>query len=176
MIAAGRRVKVMPQMKAEQGITAARTIFGKCFLTQRSAPMASRPLGTTAMRLRKPSLTQPAGTSPSVRRHGTTRLGMQGEYEVQKAEIIGRNGTSFTVHGLRDQSVHNIKSLEGADILWVEDPAGGHIALSKLLRHDWASHGADAFRTAAVMIREPEKKKEQQPRRPAPCRPLPSLD
>jgi phage terminase large subunit len=31
MIAAGRRVKVMPQMKVEQGITAARTIFGKCF-------------------------------------------------------------------------------------------------------------------------------------------------
>jgi hypothetical protein len=32
--------------------------------------------------------------------------------------------------------------------------------------HDWASHPADAFRTAAVMIREPEKKKEQQQRRP----------
>jgi phage terminase large subunit len=29
--------------------------------------------------------------------------------------------TSFTFHGLRDQSVHNIKSLEGADILWVEE-------------------------------------------------------
>jgi phage terminase large subunit len=50
-----------------------------------------------------------------------TRLGLQGPYTVQKAEIIGRNGTSFTFHGLRDQSVHNIKSLEGADILWVED-------------------------------------------------------
>ena len=49
------------------------------------------------------------------------RLGLQGHYEVQKAEIIGRNGTSFTFHGLRDQSVHNIKSLEGADILWVEE-------------------------------------------------------
>ena len=31
MIAAGRRVKVMPQLKVEQGIQAARTIFGKCF-------------------------------------------------------------------------------------------------------------------------------------------------
>ena len=49
------------------------------------------------------------------------RLGLQGHYEVQKSEIIGRNGTSFTFHGLRDQSVHNIKSLEGADILWVEE-------------------------------------------------------
>jgi phage terminase large subunit len=50
-----------------------------------------------------------------------SRLGYQRHYEVQKAEIIGRNGTSFTFHGLRDQSVHNIKSLEGADILWVEE-------------------------------------------------------
>jgi len=32
--------------------------------------------------------------------------------------------------------------------------------------HDQYSHAADAFRTA-VMIREPEKKKEQQQRRPA---------
>ena len=31
MIAAGPRVKVMPQLKVEQGIQAARTIFGKCF-------------------------------------------------------------------------------------------------------------------------------------------------
>jgi len=51
-----------------------------------------------------------------------TRLGMKGEYEVQKAEIRHRHrNTSFTFHGLRDQSVHNIKSLEGADILWVEE-------------------------------------------------------
>ena len=50
------------------------------------------------------------------------RLGLQTHYEVQKAEIIGRRtGTSFTFHGLRDQSVHNIKSLERADILWVEE-------------------------------------------------------
>ena len=46
------------------------------------------------------------------------RLGLQEYYEVQKAEIIGRRTqTSFTFHGLRDQSVHNIKSREGADIL-----------------------------------------------------------
>jgi hypothetical protein len=32
--------------------------------------------------------------------------------------------------------------------------------------HDQYSHAADAFRTAAVMIREPEKKKEQERRRP----------
>jgi phage terminase large subunit len=31
LIAAGRRVKVMPQLKREIGIQAARTIFGKCY-------------------------------------------------------------------------------------------------------------------------------------------------
>jgi phage terminase large subunit len=36
--------------------------------------------------------------------------------------IIGRRTqTSFTFHGLSDQSVHNIKSLEGANVLWVEE-------------------------------------------------------
>lgn len=29
----------------------------------------------------------------------------------------------------------------------------------------WARHAADAFRTAAVMVREPEKKKEQEKRK-----------
>ena len=46
------------------------------------------------------------------------------------------------------------------------DPSGEHVSLSKVPLHDWASHAADAFRTAAVMIREPEKKKEQEKRRP----------
>ena len=103
MIAAGRRVKVMPQMKVEQGITAARTIFGKCFFDSEKCAD-----GIQALRHYR--------------------------YEVEEAK---------------------------------SDPAGGHIALSKVPRHDWASHGADAFRTAAVMIREPEKKKEQEKRRPA---------
>lgn len=48
-------------------------------------------------------------------------LGMDAFYEILKAEVRGRNGTQFTFHGLRDQSVHNIKSLEGADVLWVEE-------------------------------------------------------
>ena len=101
MIAAGRRVRVMPQIKVEQGITAARTIFGKCFFDSEKCAD-----GIQALRHYR--------------------------YEVEEAK---------------------------------SDPAGGHIALSKTPLHDWASHAADAFRTAAVMIREPEKKKEQ-PRRP----------
>jgi hypothetical protein len=46
------------------------------------------------------------------------------------------------------------------------DPSGKHVSLSKVPLHDWAPHAADAFRTAAVMIREPELKKEQEKRRP----------
>ena len=42
----------------------------------------------------------------------------------------------------------------------------GKPGLRKEPLHDWASHPADASRTAAVMIREPEKKKEQEKRRP----------
>jgi hypothetical protein len=37
-------------------------------------------------------------------------------------------------------------------------------SLCKEPLHDWASHAADAFRTAAVMIREPELKKDQEKR------------
>jgi hypothetical protein len=33
-------------------------------------------------------------------------------------------------------------------------------------RPRWASHAADAFRTAVVMIREPERKKEHEKRKP----------
>jgi hypothetical protein len=46
------------------------------------------------------------------------------------------------------------------------DPSGKP-GLRKEPVHAWASHAADAFRTAAVMIREPERKKEQEKRRPA---------
>jgi len=38
-------------------------------------------------------------------------------------------------------------------------------SLRKVPLHDWASHPADAYRTAAVAIREPEQKKEQEKRR-----------
>lgn len=48
-------------------------------------------------------------------------MGMAGFYRIGKKLILGRNGTEFTFHGLRDKSVHNIKSLESADVLWVEE-------------------------------------------------------
>jgi phage terminase large subunit len=102
MVAAGLWVRVMPQIKVEQGIQAARTIFGKCYFDSEKCSDGIQAL-----------------------RHYRC--------EVEEAK---------------------------------SDPAGGHIALSKVPRHDWASQGPDAFRTAAVMIRESEKKKEQEKRRP----------
>jgi len=50
MIVAGRRGRVMPQLKVEQGIQAARTIFGKCYFDAGSAGTASSHCGTTGMR------------------------------------------------------------------------------------------------------------------------------
>jgi phage terminase large subunit len=96
MIAAGRRVKVIPQLKVEQGIQAARTIFGKCFFDSEKCFD-----GIQALR----------------------------HYRYEFDEKL---------KGLRKEPVH-----------------------------DQYSHAADAFRTAAVMIREPERKKEQEKRRPA---------
>ena len=95
MIAAGRRVKVMPQLKVEQGIQAARTIFGKCFFDAEKCFDGIQSL-----------------------RH----------YRYEFDEKL---------KGLRKEPVH-----------------------------DQYSHAADAFRTSAEMIREPEKKKEPEKRRP----------
>jgi phage terminase large subunit len=49
------------------------------------------------------------------------RLGLRGHYEILNDQIRGRNGTTFTFHGLSTLTVDNIKSLEGADIAWVEE-------------------------------------------------------
>lgn len=47
-------------------------------------------------------------------------LGLAGFYTTQKAGIYGANGTEFIFAGLRN-NVHNIKSLESVDIVWVEE-------------------------------------------------------
>jgi phage terminase large subunit len=47
-------------------------------------------------------------------------LGLQAHYEVQKATILGINGSEFAFVGLR-HSVGNLKSFEGFDIAWVEE-------------------------------------------------------
>jgi len=48
-------------------------------------------------------------------------MGMGDFFHPQKKIIRGLNGSTFTYHGLRDRSVHNIKSLESVDILWMEE-------------------------------------------------------
>lgn len=47
-------------------------------------------------------------------------LGLRDFYEVQNTVIRGRNGTEFTFAGLR-HNISNIKSVEGADVCWVEE-------------------------------------------------------
>jgi phage terminase large subunit len=47
--------------------------------------------------------------------------GMGDFFRAQKKTIRGKNGSTFSYHGLRDRSVHNIKSLEAVDILWIEE-------------------------------------------------------
>lgn len=48
-------------------------------------------------------------------------MGMGDFFHPQKKNIRGLNGSTFSYHGLRDRSVHNIKSLESVDILWIEE-------------------------------------------------------
>lgn len=66
-------------------------------------------------------------------------LGLKDFYEVLKDEIRGRNGTEFIFGGLR-HNIDNIKSLEGADIAWIEEAsnvsAGSWDKLVPTLRKD----------------------------------------
>lgn len=46
--------------------------------------------------------------------------GLHDFYEVQESKIIGKNGTEFLFAGLR-HNVSGIKSMEGVDIVWIEE-------------------------------------------------------
>lgn len=48
-------------------------------------------------------------------------LGLGSFYEILQAEIRGKNGTEILFSGLSTQTSESIKSLEGADICWVEE-------------------------------------------------------
>lgn len=48
-------------------------------------------------------------------------LGLNWFFEVQRSTIIGRNGSEFIFKGLNNMTIDSIKSLEGADICWVEE-------------------------------------------------------
>lgn len=47
-------------------------------------------------------------------------MGLSAHYQVQKTVILGNNGTEIYFAGLR-HNVDNIKSMEGVDIVWVEE-------------------------------------------------------
>lgn len=49
------------------------------------------------------------------------QLGLEDQYTVRQADIVGRNGTSFTFSGLSDQTASAIQSFEGFDGVWVEE-------------------------------------------------------
>ena len=48
-------------------------------------------------------------------------MGLSYFYTVQRTTILGRNGTEFIFKGLNGMTIDSIKSLEGADICWVEE-------------------------------------------------------
>jgi phage terminase large subunit len=45
---------------------------------------------------------------------------LRSHYHVQDTEIVGKNGSTFIFRGLR-HNTRDLKSLEGADILWIEE-------------------------------------------------------
>lgn len=47
-------------------------------------------------------------------------LGLGDYFDIQKATILGYNGSEFIFAGLR-HNIHNLKSLEAVDIVWVEE-------------------------------------------------------
>jgi len=49
-----------------------------------------------------------------------TRMGLQEYFEIQRTQILGTNGSRFLFEGLRS-NITKIKSMEGLDIVWVEE-------------------------------------------------------
>jgi len=56
-------------------------------------------------------------------------LGLEGEYEIQKQGIYGKNGTSFSFEGIKNNA-NRIRSYEGIDYVWVEEA-------SKVSKNSW---------------------------------------
>lgn len=48
------------------------------------------------------------------------KLGLEDFYDIQKAHIMGANGTSFSFEGIKN-NVNKIRSYEGIDYCWVEE-------------------------------------------------------
>jgi phage terminase large subunit len=78
---------------------------------------ASRPLRVLCAREIQKSLDE---SSYQVLKDQIGALGLSEFYEIQKTQIIGRNGTFFIFAGLR-HNVNSIKSKEGLDVVWVDE-------------------------------------------------------
>lgn len=78
---------------------------------------AARPLRILCVRETQTSI---AASVHQLLQDTIKRLHMEHRYDVQQNTILGRNGTEFIFAGLK-HNVHNIKSLEGADLVWVEE-------------------------------------------------------
>lgn len=48
-------------------------------------------------------------------------LGIGHYFDIQKTTIKGRNGSQFIFKGLNSETIDSLKSLEGADVCWVEE-------------------------------------------------------
>lgn len=48
-------------------------------------------------------------------------MGLQSQFQILETEIRGANGSVFIFSGLSNQTIESIKSLEGVDIVWVEE-------------------------------------------------------
>lgn len=59
----------------------------------------------------------------------TIRLGLNSHYEILTTEIRGANGTEIFYAGLKN-NISNIKSVEGCDIVWVEEA-------QSVSKHSW---------------------------------------
>ena len=57
------------------------------------------------------------------------RLGLSSHFEIQKTQILGKNGSRFIFEGLRS-NVSKVKGLEGIDRVWVEEA-------ESLTNHSW---------------------------------------
>jgi len=50
-----------------------------------------------------------------------TKFGLDDQFEVLDSEIRGKNGSMVIFVGMQSYNAHNIKSLEGYDVAWVEE-------------------------------------------------------
>lgn len=78
---------------------------------------ASKPLRVLCAREMQTSIAQ---SVHQLLKDQVKALGLESFYEVQQYIIKGRNGTEFTFNGLK-HNIGNIKSIEGADVCWVEE-------------------------------------------------------